>query len=145
MGLYGSWSALAVTNHVLIRLAATRLNIDKFEDYMVLGDDVVIFHPQVAQEYVNIMESIGVSTKPEDSIKPCDAHTLEMAKRLFRRGVEVSPLPLRLLRVNLGLFALYVDERGVDFQLAALYPGNLIRIRSLTAATLLMFWKECPP
>lgn len=48
MGLYSSWAALAITNHILVRLAAYRLGFNKFSDYLVLGDDIVIFSPQVA-------------------------------------------------------------------------------------------------
>jgi hypothetical protein len=85
------------------------------------------------------MKSIGVSTKPEDSINPKTNHSLEMAKRLFRRGVEISPIPLSLEKTNLGLFSLYLSDRGVLFPLKALYPGDVNKLRSLTAAALLRF------
>lgn len=90
------------------------------------------------------MTSLGVSTKPEDSIKPKTNHSLEMAKRLFRGGVEISPIPLSLEKTNLGLFSLYLSDRGVIFPLKALYPGNVTKLRSLTAAALLRFWKMAP-
>jgi len=64
-----------------------------FQDYVVLGDDIVIFNEQVANEYMDIMESIGVSVKRPDSIMPKPSHSLEIAKRLFRRGKEISPVP----------------------------------------------------
>lgn len=141
MGLYSSWAALAVTNHTLVRLSARRLGINKFTDYMVLGDDIVIFNPPIAREYIRLMESIGVGTKPIDSITPKDNHTLEIAKRLFRRGVEISPLPLSLMKTNLGLFVLYLLDRGIDFPMVTLYPGgkSVKTLKPVTAATLLRF------
>jgi predicted NAD/FAD-binding protein len=95
---------MAFTNHVLVRLAGKRNGIDDFSDYMILGDDIVIFNDQVARDYVSIMESIGVETKPEDSMMPVQSHPVEIAKRLFRNGKEVSPLPAYLLREAQGLF-----------------------------------------
>jgi c-di-GMP-related signal transduction protein len=77
----------------MVRLSAIRVMKPCFEDYMILGDDIVIFNEQVALEYMNLMESIGVSVKRQDSIMPKPAHSLEIAKRLFRRGKEISPVP----------------------------------------------------
>jgi hypothetical protein len=85
------------------------------------------------------MKSIGVSTKPQDSIKPKTNHSLEIAKRLFRGGVEISPIPLGLLKTNLGLFSLYLNDRGVLFPLATLYPGNITKLYSVIAAALLIY------
>lgn len=144
MGLYSSWPALAITNHILIRLAAYRIGEHKFDRYLVLGDDVVIFCPNVSKKYVSLMKSIGVSTKPEDSIKPKRLHTLEMAKRLFRGGVEISPIPLSLMKTNLGLFAIYLRDRGVTLPLVTLYPGETDKLLPLTAAALLWLWKRSP-
>lgn len=82
----------------MVRLAAARIGKMKFSNYMVLGDDLVIFSPVVAKSYLKLCDQLGVDVKLEDSIKPKESHSLEIAKRLFRRGVEVSPLPLRLLQ-----------------------------------------------
>jgi len=93
MGLYSSWASFAISNHVIVRLAAVRNNLNKFEDYLILGDDIVIFNDKVAQEYTSIMKYLGVSTKPQDSIMPKSSQSLEIAKRLFRGGKEISPIP----------------------------------------------------
>jgi hypothetical protein len=144
MGLYSSWAALAVTNHFLVRLSGARRGFNEFEDYLVLGDDIVIFQEQVADEYIKLMESLGVETKPSDSIKPKVNHTFEIAKRLFRCGVEISPVPLSLVKTHFGLFALYMMDRQVLIDLKTLYPGNFAKASSLTAAALLMLWKVMP-
>lgn len=112
MGLYSSWAALAITNHALVKLCALLENIDDFEHYFILGDDISIFNPKVSERYVNLMNDLGVSTKPVDSIKPNDDHCLEIAKRLFRRGSEISALPYNLYKINRCLFLYYCIERG---------------------------------
>jgi hypothetical protein len=116
MGLYSSWPALALTNHALVRVSALRQGIQKFKDYFVIGDDVVIFNRKVAIEYQNVLDSIGVKTDPVDSFYCHETHSLEIAKRLFRRGLEVSPIPLRLFEKDRGLFQLYLLERGYNFK-----------------------------
>jgi hypothetical protein len=82
---------------------------------MVLGDDVVIFNRSVALEYQKVLESIGVETDPIDSFYCHRTHSLEIAKRLFKRGLEVSPIPLRLIERDKGLFQYYLLERGYNF------------------------------
>lgn len=136
MGMYSSWPALAMTNHVLTRLAAARVGIEKFTDYFVLGDDLVIFNNKVAEEYISLCTSLGISTKDQDSIHPKRTHTLEVAKRLFRRGVEVSPLPFRLAKTNYGMFALVCIDRGHASKLVALNPEGE-KLTSVTSAALL--------
>jgi len=51
---------MALTNHVLVRLAAKRLGIDGFSEYLIIGDDVVIFNKKVAFEYISIIEFAGL-------------------------------------------------------------------------------------
>lgn len=116
MGLYSSWPALAITNHALVRLSARRIGISNFKDYLVLGDDVVIFHEKVSLEYQKTLDLIGVKTDPNESFLCRRTHSLEIAKRLFRKGLEVSPIPLRLINKDQGLFQLYLLERGYNFK-----------------------------
>lgn len=139
MGLYTSWPALAITNHILVRLAGAKLGIKAFKDYFVLGDDLVIFNNKVSEEYLRLCQRLGIDTKDTDSIHPKRAHTLEIAKRLFRRGVEISPLPFRLMKTNYGLFSLYAIDRGYSNRLVALFPGDYRKKVSVTAAVLLTF------
>jgi hypothetical protein len=139
MGLYTSWPTLALTNHVLVRLAAVRIGVNKFSDYFVLGDDLVIFNKEVANSYLLLCEEIGVETKPSDSIHPKDSHSLEIAKRLFRNGVEVSPLPLKLMEQAYGLFALTAIDRGFASSLELLYSEDDQKIIPTLAAALLNY------
>ena len=94
---------MALTNHAIARLAFVRVKASTF-DYIILGDDIVIFNDAAAKEYVGIMEGLGVSVKLEDSILPRKSHPCEIAKRLFRNGKEVGPLPFSQFKLSEGLF-----------------------------------------
>jgi hypothetical protein len=59
---------MALTNHVLVRLAASRVGFKKFTDYMIIGDDLVIFDMNVSMSYIGIIESLDMNVKIEDSI-----------------------------------------------------------------------------
>jgi hypothetical protein len=94
MGAYSSWAMLALVHHAIVQLAARKAGTSGwFEDYAVLGDDIVIGDRDVAREYVRIMDAIGVKIGFNKSITSKNL-SLEFAKRFFHKGVEVTPLPL---------------------------------------------------
>jgi hypothetical protein len=97
MGALSSWGMLALTHHYVVRLASRRVGLPAFEDYAILGDDVVIANKSVALAYHSIMvEILGVSINASKSL--ISEHSFEFAKRLITKGVEVSPLgPANLL------------------------------------------------
>jgi hypothetical protein len=137
MGLYSSWDALAITNHVLIRISALRVGKKKFSDYLVLGDDVVIFNNEIEREYRKILTEIGVKYDPYDCYSCGKTHSLEIAKRLFREGKEISPIPLRLIKRDSSLFQFYLSERGFTSNSPPTIPGSTIR--SQLSSNLLVF------
>jgi hypothetical protein len=94
MGAYSSWAMLALVHHALIQFAAKRAGWKRwFSEYGVLGDDVVIGNHLVANQYVRLMEEIGVEIGFSKSIVSKNL-CLEFAKRFFYNGEEVTPLPL---------------------------------------------------
>jgi hypothetical protein len=71
MGAYSSWGMLALTHHLIVQLAATQAGVIPlawFENYELLGDDIVIFDPKVASEYLSIMASLGVPINVSKSV-----------------------------------------------------------------------------
>jgi len=72
MGAYSSWAMLALTHHVLVRVAAHRVGVQSFTDYCILGDDVVIRNDAVAQAYFNLMSALGVSINLSKSVNSND-------------------------------------------------------------------------
>jgi len=94
MGAYSSWAMLAITHHCIIQLCARRAGVTGWFDlYAILGDDIVIGHPNVAREYKVFMEKIGVGINSSKSIIGRDL-TFEFAKRFFWHGEDITPLPL---------------------------------------------------
>nr|QDH90821.1 MAG: RNA-dependent RNA polymerase [Mitovirus sp.] len=94
MGAYSSWGMLALTHHALVQFAAWRVGHRAwFTWYAVLGDDVVIADRDVANEYVKVMDELGVKIGFHKSIVSSNS-SLEFAKRFFFKGEEVSPLSL---------------------------------------------------
>lgn len=61
MGTLSSWAGLAVVHHYLVFLAASRVAYNNFTDYLVLGDDIVIANPEVAQSYKLVCEEYGIT------------------------------------------------------------------------------------
>jgi hypothetical protein len=65
-----------------------------FEDYAVLGDDIVIADKAVAKEYLRIMSELGVGIGLAKSLVS-HKETLEFAKRYIFQGKDCSPIPLK--------------------------------------------------
>jgi hypothetical protein len=95
MGAYSSWASLALTHHVIVRVAAIRSGFVNFKDYCVLGDDVVIANDAVASEYLQLMKSLGVEINLTKSV--ISDEFAEFAKRLRGPLVEYSPLGAGLI------------------------------------------------
>jgi hypothetical protein len=73
MGMYSSWGALALLHHLVIQYAAARVVSSlgqapsywrpgplPFNDYLVLGDDMVLACKEVASEYQKFCSSNGI-------------------------------------------------------------------------------------
>lgn len=64
-----------------------------FDDYIILGDDVVIHNTNVAKRYQEIItKTLGVSISQSKSLVSKD--TFEFAKRIVFQGVEVTGFPV---------------------------------------------------
>lgn len=59
---------LALTHHVIVRSCALRVGLSNFTDYVILGDDIVIRHSAVAEEYLKAMRDLGVEINQSKSI-----------------------------------------------------------------------------
>lgn len=97
MGALSSWAMLAVTHHLLVQLAYLQSDLVKplhyewYSNYEILGDDVIIFDKSVAQQYLTIMESIGVPINLSKSVVAVNP-TTEFAKVTTHFGDNVSAL-----------------------------------------------------
>jgi len=80
MGAYSSFACLALTHHVIVRVASIHAGVNpKKLLYAVLGDDGALAHEKVAKYYRDIFMQLGMKINP---IKGFDGTVLEFAKQL---------------------------------------------------------------
>lgn len=96
MGFKSSFPMLGLLHHVIVMEAAAMAGLEKFRDYVILGDDIVIGSTKVADNYKSIMKRLGLALSPNKSILPSIQMpaAAEFCSRLCVEGVEVTPLPL---------------------------------------------------
>lgn len=107
MGFYSSWAAFSLTHHVIVRaceISSGFFSVKPGSTYVVLGDDICISSQEVAKEYREFMRMLGVEISEAKSLVPNPSvpQQAEFCKRTILAGLEVSPLPLRLLKIKDG-------------------------------------------
>jgi hypothetical protein len=99
MGALSSWAMLAITHHGLVQISAVRAGVikpgDWFSNYELLGDDIIIFDQLVADEYLRLMEEIGVPINLSKSVCANNPVT-EFAKVTSYYGHNVSPVSWKM-------------------------------------------------
>jgi len=63
MGALSSWAVMAMSHHLLVFWAFVSVypsREEKFTDYAIIGDDVVIWDPKVAFRYRQILSLLGI-------------------------------------------------------------------------------------
>jgi hypothetical protein len=123
MGLLSSWAAAAITHHVTVEACALKAGFTSFKDYCLIGDDVTIFNSKVAREYRRFLDHFSINISESKSLhssgKPSSA---EIAKRLFKDGVELSPIPPDAIESAIKDYLLFPNlmklalERGVELE-----------------------------
>lgn len=81
---------LAITHHVIVKYAALRVSIKDFEDYCILGDDIVIANDKVAESYLEVMSTLGLEINRQKSVE--SERFSEFAKNLLGYDVDYTPL-----------------------------------------------------
>lgn len=111
---------LALSHHVVVRIAANRVGKPNFCNYALLGDDIVICDNSVASSYHSIMTQVlGVKINLSKSM--VSANSFEFAKRIITLDGEVSPVGAKNLLVGLkslkGIPSILLDlvNKGVTF------------------------------
>jgi hypothetical protein len=67
--------------------------------YTIIGDDIAIFDKTVASKYLMVMDSLGIEINHNKSVvSERQPFCGEIAKRLFIRGKEISPIPPDIIR-----------------------------------------------
>lgn len=116
MGLLSSWAVFSVVHHVVLRQLCLMVGV-KPDVYAILGDDLVIQNPYVAEKYLEFTSYLGVDISHSKSITPDTLSqgisSAEFAKRILKDGKELTPIPS-----NLCVKAL--DKGG--------HPGSLLEL-----------------
>nr|UPW42199.1 MAG: putative RNA dependent RNA polymerase [Xinjiang mito-like virus 61] len=100
MGSYSSWIAFTITHHLLVHWCGFLCGYDDFNQYILLGDDIVIKNDKVARKYISWCKSLGVDISEAKTHVSKD--TYEFAKRWFHRGNEITGLPMVGIINNIG-------------------------------------------
>lgn len=91
MGALSSWAMLATTHHVIVQIAAQNAGYSGlFQDYSILGDDIVIANRDVAVKYQILMKDLGLEINLSKSLIS-DIGVIEFAKRWFHNDIDLSP------------------------------------------------------
>nr|QIR30243.1 RNA-dependent RNA polymerase [Plasmopara viticola lesion associated mitovirus 20] len=141
MGAYSSWAVFALSHHIIVQYSAhtsdkTKWNrFGSFEDYAILGDDIVIGEPLVAKRYKEVMKGLGVElsdAKSHESVK-----FVEFAKNSWRyyegrkSFVNVSGVPLNgILNSKSSLYDL-------SQELTRLIARGTLRVTDVSRSVLL--------
>jgi hypothetical protein len=131
MGAYASWSTFTISHHMVLYYIHRKLNLNE-NYYIILGDDIVIYHDEVASSYLEIMKDLDVNISiPKTHIS---SKMYEFAKRIFIDGQEVTGIQLRGLLENKNKYHLIyqmlyelVYERGY-------IPSGMLTIPSMVKA-----------
>nr|UPW42193.1 MAG: putative RNA dependent RNA polymerase [Guangxi riverbank mitovirus 3] len=93
MGALSSWAVFALTHHVVVQYCAREVGYTKwFDNYALLGDDIVICDKQVADMYLFLMTKVlGVEINLSKSIVS-NKGVMEFAKRLVSPTADYTPV-----------------------------------------------------
>jgi hypothetical protein len=105
MGAYSSWAMLALTHHFIVQVSAWIACVVPqgvfFTEYAILGDDIVIANKAVKDQYLKILDSLGVKCGLHKSILSPQGTALEFAKRTWHHFIDVSPITIKELAAAL--------------------------------------------
>jgi len=116
MGALSSWSSMAMVHHLLVQYSAflwsgkflsdlfardylagvhpEKVSSVWFQDYLILGDDLVIFHEGIAKEYLRLAEVLGIKVGLSKSFVS-ESGFINFASQSYTGSVNVSPLSFK--------------------------------------------------
>jgi len=95
MGTYSSWAVFTLTHHLVVHYCAFLEGYKDFNQYIILGDDIVIKNDKVAKRYIDIISLLGVEVSLNKTHVSKD--TYEFAKRWIKplQKKEITGVPLK--------------------------------------------------
>jgi hypothetical protein len=90
MGFYSSWAGFTLSHHLIMYICCEKASVKwSSSEYMLLGDDIIIWNDRLAAEYRKLINVIGVEIS--DVKTHISSRFFEFAKRFFFKGNEISP------------------------------------------------------
>jgi hypothetical protein len=101
MGAYSSWAAFTLTHHLTVAWSAYKARKTMgFDQYIILGDDIVIKDNRIAEIYKGQMMRMGVDISlPKTHVSK---NTYEFAKRWIKDDREITGIPLKGILNNIN-------------------------------------------
>lgn len=135
MGAYSSWAMLALAHHAIVQYSAGLVGrYEWFEDYGIVGDDIVILDQEVALRYREVVTELGIEVSEEKSLIS-ELGVFEFCKRLVTPQGDVTGIPVKLLyqafRYPLDAPVLIRHLHRRDF---TLFPITVARAFSMLSA-----------
>jgi hypothetical protein len=137
MGTYSSWAVFTLTHHFIVYYCARLCGHKTFNQYIILGDDIVIKDDDVAARYREIMESLGVEISVQKTHVSKD--TYEFAKRWIRpfgSVKELTGIPLKGIISNFKspeivftiLYDFFKIKKNISFSTSPLVSFMISRL-----------------
>ena len=73
-------------NHILVKVAANRLNRWRHYDYRITDNSVILFDSRVARMYLSILSDLGVKVERTVSDQATESLIVDVARKLFLKG-----------------------------------------------------------
>lgn len=93
LGAKSSWPTFALAHHIVMRAAYKKAGI-LAREYLILGDDVAMRKSLATTFYLDYLRVLDIKVS---ETKGLEGNSIEFAKRIFNKGVEVSPIPMPML------------------------------------------------
>lgn len=106
MGALSSWAMLNLLHHMMVQYCHKMINPTFqgwYDQYVVLGDDIVLFDHDVAQRYLQLCKDLGVTINESKSIIS-KLPVVEFAKRTSYFGMDVSAFSFKEFISNNNFF-----------------------------------------
>lgn len=90
---------LAITHHLIVQYCAKVCGVSRpglwYDNYELLGDDIILFDKVVAARYLSVMEGLGVGITLSKSVVS-NNETIEFAKVTGYYGQNVSAISWKM-------------------------------------------------
>nr|UPW42136.1 MAG: putative RNA dependent RNA polymerase [Henan mito-like virus 28] len=132
MGTYSSWCVFTLTHHLVVYYCAKLCGINNFDQYIILGDDIVIKNDAVARKYIEIINGLGVELSIQKTHVSND--TYEFAKRWIqpKQSREITGLPLGGILRNFSnpniVFTIFYDYFKIKGNNIPYGPNSLVEL-----------------